>query len=153
MVTRDIIGVVRGTPMDDARELKTGKLITFITLFLGVILAPIVSPKGIFAFIQTLLAFFQGPLFALMLIGILTKRITKLAGLSGFLAGIAFAALLKILGVGMLYVAFWSFAFTVAWLYIVSTFTRATSDEELRNLTFATTELSEDGPAAQANSK
>jgi solute:Na+ symporter, SSS family len=140
MIVRDIIGVARGTQADDRTELKMGRIFTFLVLFVGVCSAPLTSMfEGIYIFVQYALSLFQGPIFALISLGILYRRGTSAAGLWSLVAGLAFAALLGFLGVNMLYIAFWSFFFSVCMILVVSRFTAQKSDEELMNLTYRRT--------------
>lgn len=131
------------------REMVRGKLITFSVLLIAVAFAfsiDAVKDSGIYAFVQLGLSFFQGPLFALILMGILFRRITPMAGLWALVLGVACAVLLGTVdwpGTGrfnMLYMAFYSFVFAVLVLFGVSLITRARSPQSLRNLTIGTTE-------------
>ena len=140
MVTRDIMGVINPGAIEGDRELRWGRWITFIVLILGVFFAPITAMfQGIYIFVQQLLSFFQGPIFALILLGILSRRVTAAAGLWSLLLGLALAVTLGALGINMLYIAFWSFLFSAALLLIISPFTEKKSDDELANLTYSTT--------------
>ncbi len=137
MVTRDILGVIRSKRLDDAAELKMGRMITIAALAAGILCAPLTAQfRGIYVYVQQLLSFFQGPVFALLLMGILFKRITPRAGLWSLLLGLGFAALLGLAGLNMLYMAFWSFVMSVALLFGISAFTRPKSASELENLTY-----------------
>ncbi len=137
MVTRDILGVIRSKRLDDAAELRMGRMITIAALAAGILCAPLTAQfRGIYVYVQQLLSFFQGPVFALLLMGILFKRITPRAGLWSLLLGLGFAALLGLAGLNMLYMAFWSFVMSVALLFGISAFTRPKSASELENLTY-----------------
>lgn len=137
MITRDILGVIGKKSLNDAEELKLGRMITLAALAAGILCAPLTAQfRGIYVYVQQLLSFFQGPVFALLLMGILFRRITPRAGLWSLLLGLAFAALLGLAGLNMLYMAFWSFIASVALLFAISAFTRPKSDSELENLTY-----------------
>ena len=90
---------------------------------------------GIYAFIQEMLSLFQGPMFALVLWGILSKKPSSKGGLATIILGLLFAILLNRTGVNMLYVAFYSFVGSSLILFIVSHFSLKKTDEELHNLT------------------
>jgi solute:Na+ symporter, SSS family len=124
VVTRDIIGVLR--PMtDDKKILRLGKRITFATLFLGVCSAPLTAYfDGIYVYVQQVLSFFQGPMFAIVLLGVTTKRIAPSSGLPSVLLGIASAATMSIAGVTLLYTAFFSFVVTVVLLLLFTALAR-----------------------------
>ena len=137
MVTRDILGVARKRKLSDGEELRLGRVITLAALVAGIFCAPLTGQfRGIYVYVQQLLSFFQGPVFALLLMGILFKRITPRAGLWSLLLGLGFAALLGLAGLNMLYMAFWSFVLSVALLFAISTFTRPKNDSDLENLTY-----------------
>ena len=95
--------------------------------------------EGIFTFVQDMLSLFQGPMLALIFLGILYKRGAPAAGLASLLSGLGVSALLKIFEFSMYYIAFWSFIFSVLVIITVSLFTKPKPDEELENLTYATT--------------
>ena len=135
MFTRDIVGVLR-KERDDAFDLKLGKIVTTVALLLGMLVAPLTSMfAGIYAFIQEMLSLFQGPMFALVLWGILSKKPSSKGGLATIILGLLFAILLNRTGVNMLYVAFYSFVGSSLILFIVSHFSLKKTDKELHNLT------------------
>jgi len=67
------------------------------------------------------------------------KRVTPAAGLWSLITGLALAIALGAFGINMLYIAFWSFLFSMAMLLLISPFTKPKSDAELENLTYSTT--------------
>jgi SSS family solute:Na+ symporter len=137
MITRDIIGVFARRGLDDRFELRLGKILTFAVLVLGVLTAPLTARfEGIYVFVQYSLSLFQGPIFALILLGILYRRGTPAAGLSSLILGLIFAGILGYIGLNMLYIAFWSFLFSLSVIAVVSHFTTPKSDDELMNLTY-----------------
>ncbi|MCR9141323.1 MAG: sodium/solute symporter [bacterium] len=163
MLTRDVYGVVKKSDanMNDAAEresrdrsdLRLGKWITFSVLALGVLFALNIDSvksqfRGIYSFVQLGLSYFQGPMFALLLLGILTRSVTASAGVWGLGLGVLSAVYMGSFGLpgmaggelNMLYIAFYSFLFTVGLLFAISPFTAAKSDEQLRNLTIQTTD-------------
>lgn len=140
MIVRDIIGVARSKTLEDRQELKWGRFFTLAVLVVGVCSAPLTSMfEGIYVFVQYALSLFQGPIFALIAMGILYRRGTSAAGLASLCAGLVFAAALGYLQMNMLYIAFWSFIFSIFAIMIVSQFTAPKSDEELVNLTYRRT--------------
>ncbi len=140
MITRDIIGTVRGTPLSDSTELRLGKAITVAALAVGLLCAPLTAKfRGIYVYVQQLLSFFQGPVFALILLGIMNRRITPAAGLWALVGGLCFAAGLGVCGLNMLYIAFWSFVFSAVVLLAVSAVTAPKPEAELENLTYSAT--------------
>jgi len=138
MITRDIIGVLSPGGLSDRVELRLGRVFTFAVLVAGVFFAPITARfEGIYVFIQYSLSLFQGPIFALMIMGILYKKATPNAGLASLAAGLVFSAVLGKLGVNMLYIAFWSFVFSLLVIAAVSPFTRPRTEAELENLVYS----------------
>ncbi len=138
MIVRDIIGVAKKNSLSDSAQLKLGKLFTFLILIVGIAFAPITAYfQGIYVYVQYALSLFQGPIFALMIFGILDKRITPAAGLFSLLSGLAVAALLGWLQLNMLYIAFFSFLYSAIVLYIVSPFTKKKPDAELKNVVYS----------------
>lgn len=140
MITRDIVGIISKKGADEQRDLKLGKIFTFAVLVVGMIFAPLTARfEGIYVFIQQVLSLFQGPIFALIILGILYRKGTAAAGLASLVSGLFFAALLNSMGLNMLYIAFWSFVFSVIVILIVSRFTEQKRDSDLVNLTYADT--------------
>jgi len=140
MITRDIIGVVRPVIRNDRETLRMGRLATFAVLFIGVASSKLVSEtESIYRFVQTALSMFQGPMFALVSAGILTKKVTAKAGIWTLALGLAFAGVLKAFDWNMLYIAFGTFLFSIASLFAISAFTEKKTDEELVNLCYSTT--------------
>ncbi len=162
MITRDIVGLIYPRTMGGDLELRLGKFFTFAVLVVGMLCAPITAKfEGIYVFVQFMLSLFQGPMFALTLLGIMRKEITPTAGLWTIILGVSFAlmmglpTLLDNLGfndlaqtfggwkINMLYIAFWTFVLSVFSLFAISKFTVPKSDEELKNLTYTTVEKDE----------
>lgn len=138
MIVRDIINVAKKTKLTDGAQLRLGKLFTFIILIVGIAFAPITAYfQGIYVYVQYALSLFQGPIFALMLFGILDKRITPSAGLFSMISGLAVAAVLGWLQFNMLYIAFLSFVYSAIALYIVSLFTKRKPEAELKNVVYS----------------
>ncbi|MBN2506736.1 MAG: sodium/solute symporter [Verrucomicrobia bacterium] len=109
----------------------------------GVLSYPIKTRFGsVFEAFQTFLTFFQGPLLALLLLGMLTRRATPWGGMVGMLAGVATAVLLNAAeawfgvpgGVPFLWSAWWSFVTALVVVLLVSAVTRPHPDERLRGL-------------------
>ncbi|MEM9620587.1 MAG: sodium/solute symporter [Pseudomonadota bacterium] len=135
LITRDIRHVLMPNANRD-NDLKIGRYLTIGILLLAMCIAPLISNMGgIYSFIQTMLSLFQGPMLALLLLGAFTRRATPTAGLFTLLTGVPLAAVIMASGVNMLYVAFTSFVYALAALWIVSGFT-APSTQDLSKLTY-----------------
>lgn len=131
--------------------LKVGRLTTTVLVIWAVVFAFMLTRlnenSGIYAIFQTLMAFFQGPAFAVLLIGILWRRATGAAAFAGLLFGIATSVSLYALNQPVvfeslgwdplfkiqepfLYFSIWAFLATSFVLIIGSYFTRPDSDEK-----------------------
>ncbi len=85
---------------------------------------------------------FQGPVFAILLLGIMWKRATRWGGLAGLVLGVCFTVVLNNTE-GLfpykdpfLFVAWWSFVFSMIVTVVVSLVTPAEPEEKIRGLTF-----------------
>ena len=93
-------------------------------------------------FIQTCLSMFQGPVFAILLLGIMWRRTNQWGGMAGLLFGVTFTTILhKTEGLfasedPFLFVAWWSFVFSIVVTVIVSLLTPKDPDEKVRGLIF-----------------
>jgi len=109
-----------------------------ILLLLAMCVAPVVAEMGgIFTFIQTVLSLFQGPMLALLLLGAFTRSVTPTAGLWTLISGVAVASVILAIGTNMLYVAFASFIYSLAALWLISQFTENDPDKDLDKLTYS----------------
>jgi SSS family solute:Na+ symporter len=120
----------------DEECLRTGRLLVIVLLLLGALVSYQVKIRfgSVFEAFQTFLSFFQGALFSLLIFGLLTRRATAAGGVAGAVVGVATAAVLSGTGQLFLWTAWWSFVAASAALLIVSAFTPAKSDDELRGL-------------------
>ena len=133
---------------DDRHYLAMGRGLVVLFLLGGAAVAFAVRPVfgSVFEAFQTFMTFFQGPLLALLLLGMLTRRVTQWGGLAGMLIGVGTAGamhsvrvLSKLLGgeeiaISYLWVAWWSFVAAVAGTVVVSLLTRPYNTERLRGL-------------------
>jgi len=128
----------------DAHYLRAGQALVVVFLLVGIAFARIIQPVfgSVFEAFQTFMTFFQGPLLALLLLGMLTRRTTSSGALVGMLLGVGTAVALHsvrfVLGaeytVSYLWVAWWSFVAAVTGAVVVSLFTRPYDEERLRGL-------------------
>jgi SSS family solute:Na+ symporter len=100
------------------------------------------SPGSMYNFVQEALSMFQGPVFAILLVGIMWARATRWGGLAGLILGVAFTTILSNTeGIfpsqdPFLFVSFWSFIFTCFVTVVVSLLTPKEPEEKLRGLVF-----------------
>jgi len=139
--------------VSDERLLKVGRVTTVALTAWAVMFAfllTVMSEKsGIYAIFQTLMAFFQGPAFAILLIGILWRRATGNAALIALLCGIGTSISLYALNqpaVHMalgweplfriqepfLYFSIWAFLVTAAVLVVGSLLSGPVPDDKLQ---------------------
>lgn len=145
--TTDLYGqlarLVRGENISERHALFAGRTFTFIFVLLAGALAEWIGDnEGLYNFLQTALSMFQGPVFAILLLGIMWKRATRWGGLAGLLLGVAFTTVLNnVEGLfpsddPFLFVSWWSFVFSLIVTVIVSLATPPEPDEKIRGLVF-----------------
>jgi Na+/proline symporter len=90
-----------------------------------------------------MLALFQGPTLAILLLGILWSRATGWGALSGLVLGVTASCILSLLGDAVfpsqdpfLFVSVWTFLLTLVVTIVVSLATRREPPEKLRGLVF-----------------
>jgi SSS family solute:Na+ symporter len=92
IVSSDIYKRFFNRHVSDERLLIIGRLTTVVLVIWAVgfalLLTTMSERSGIYAIFQTLMAFFQGPAFSILLIGVLWRRATGSAALIGLLCGI-----------------------------------------------------------------
>jgi len=146
LFTKDIYEPYIKKNADDKHYLMVGRITTLVLLIIGVITSPISADyPGIYVAIQTFMSYFQGPLFAILLLGIFWKRITQWGGLFALIIGIAFAIYLNVfkdrfftIEDPFLYISWWSFVLSFIINISVSLFTKKHTDESLKGLIFST---------------
>jgi SSS family solute:Na+ symporter len=140
---------------DDRHYLLVGRGLVVLFLVAGTAVGYFVVLRfeSVYKAFQTFMTFFQGPLLALLLLGMLTRRATQWGGLAGMLVGVGTAATMhsaKFLfdrqhgilfprfdleqGIPYLWVAWWSFVAAVVGTIVVSLLTRPYDKERLRGL-------------------
>ncbi|MBU0640297.1 MAG: sodium/solute symporter [Planctomycetes bacterium] len=145
---------------DERRLLRVGRLTTTALLLWGIGFGLYISrieSSGIYAIFQTLMAFFQGPAFAILLAGLLWRRATGPGALVGFLGGVATSVVLFALNQEavyrwlnleplfqveepFLYFSIWAFLVAAVLIVVVSLLTRPEPDEKIRDLIYRRSE-------------
>lgn len=128
----------------DTHYLRVGQALVVVFLLVGIAFARMIQPVfgSVFEAFQTFMTFFQGPLLALLLLGMLTRRATSSGALTGMILGVGTAVVLHsarfVVGpqhaVSYLWVAWWSFVAALVGTVVVSLFTRPYDEERLRGL-------------------
>jgi len=86
---------------------------------------------------QTFMSLFQGAILALLLLGMLFRRVTQYGGVAGMLVGVGTSATLHFNGTMFLWVAWWSFVAAASATVLVSLMTKPYDDERLKGLVYS----------------
>jgi len=130
----------------DPRHLyRVGRFLTIVFIILAVVLAPLTAKfQGIFSAMQTLLSIFQGPTFAILLLGMVWKRANSAGAIAGLIAGVTTSSTLFWIKDGIfqaadpfLYIAWWSFVAGITACIFVSLLTVPKSAETLKDLMYS----------------
>ena len=136
--TRDIYKRFFKKDGSDKHYLKVGRILTLVFVLWAVAFAPVTKAfPGIYVAMQTLLSIFQGPTFAITLLGIYWKRANQWGGLFGLLGGVAISSsMFFITKVSFLYIAWWSFVGSILITIVVSLLTKPDPIEKLEGLVY-----------------
>ena len=128
----------------DRHYLRVGRALVVVFLAAGAVVSYFVVPvfDSVYEAFQTFMTFFQGPLLALLLLGMLSRRTTAWGGFAGLALGISAAGAMHavrfVLGeehkIPYLWVAWWSFVAAVAGTVLVSLVTRPYDTRRLAGL-------------------
>ncbi|MCX5772970.1 MAG: sodium/solute symporter [Candidatus Hydrogenedentes bacterium] len=159
MFLTDIVGQVRKwakkAPLSERMGLHVGRAMTaFLIISSAVFAEPIGNQDQLYVYIQTLLSFFQGPVLAILLLGIIWPRATGYGGLAGLVLGVASAFVLNYTP-GLfpqkdpfLFMAWWSFVFALIVVVVVSLLTKREPAEKLRGLVWSSVVVDEEAQKA-----
>lgn len=144
LFTKDIYQKYFMKSAQDRHYLFVGKVVTLVILIFGTLSAPVSSYfEGVYVAVQTFLSYFQGPIFSILLLGILWKGATQWGGLSGFILGILSSFLMYQFEDSLfsiqdpfLYVSWWSFVVGFIVTIIVSLFTKPYPEERMVGLVY-----------------
>jgi SSS family solute:Na+ symporter len=136
MCVTDIYQPLINPQASDRHLLWVGRLTMVLLLVLGVMVAPLIHGYfgSVFEAFQKFLSFFQGPLLALLLLGMLSSRVTGWGGLAGLIIGVGSAVILAWLGWITLWVAWWSFVAALLGTLAISMLTRPYDKQRLEGL-------------------
>jgi len=132
MWTKDIYEKFIRKGASDVHYLKVGRIATVVLLAFGVITSPVSTRfEGIYVAVQTFLSFFQGPIFSILLLGMLWRRTTQWGGLAGLMGGMTASVLMYTFKESLftiadpfLYVSWWSFVAGFVITVLVSLITK-----------------------------
>ncbi|PZE26571.1 MULTISPECIES: sodium:solute symporter family protein [unclassified Curtobacterium] len=134
--------------MPDVHYLKTGRWVTIVGVLIGIATAFLAAQaQNIMTYMQTLFSFFNAPLFAVFILGLLWKRMTTSAALWSYIAGIiaptvtwiAYLVNPKLFATGTaetLYGAIISFVTVLVFGFLISMFTKPRDERELGGLVY-----------------
>jgi SSS family solute:Na+ symporter len=134
--------------MPDAHYLKTGRWVTVVGVLVGIATAFLAAQAAnIMTYMQTLFSFFNAPLFAVFILGLLWKRMSPVAALWSYLAGIAAPTIVWIAYLNnpklfstataeTLYGSIISFVTVIVLGVVISLFTKAKAESELKGLVY-----------------
>jgi SSS family solute:Na+ symporter len=136
--TRDIYQRFFKKDASDKHYLKVGRILTLVFVIWAIAFAPVTKEfPGIYVAMQTLLSIFQGPTFAITLLGIYWKRANQWGGLAGLLGGVVISSsLFFITKASFLYIAWWSFLGSIIITIVVSLMTKPDPLEKLEGLVY-----------------
>jgi SSS family solute:Na+ symporter len=136
--TRDIYQRFFKKDAPDRHYLKVGRILTLVFVIWAIAFAPVTKAfPGIYVAMQTLLSIFQGPTFAITLLGIYWKRANQWGGLAGLLGGVAISSsMFFVTKASFLYIAWWSFLGSILITIIVSLLTKPDPIEKLEGLVY-----------------
>jgi SSS family solute:Na+ symporter len=128
----------------DRHYLRMGQALVVVLLAAGALVSYLIKTQfgSVFEAFQTFMTFFQGPLLALLLLGMLTRRATAWGGFAGMVLGVGTAVVMnsnrflfgREAAVSFLWVAWWSFVAALLGTIVVSLMTRPYDRERLRGL-------------------
>ncbi|MEA3364159.1 MAG: hypothetical protein U9Q79_00845 [Candidatus Hydrogenedentes bacterium] len=143
--TNDLYGrfyhLFTGKNLSERHGLIMGRVFTLTFIVLAGALAKVIGQReGLYVFIQSALSIFQGPTLAILLLGIIWWRTTQWGGLAGLVLGVIFTTILNNVENlfpsedPFLFVAWWSFVFSLVVTIIVSLLTPREPEEKIRGL-------------------
>ncbi len=123
--------------------LIVGRTFTVVFVLGAAIMSPaLANAESMYNFIQALLSMFQGPVFAILLLGIMWQRANRWGALAGLVLGVSFTTIMhNVDGLfpsadPFLFVAWWSFVFSLVVTVLVSLITPPEPEDKIRGLVF-----------------
>ena len=142
--TKDIYQPLFRQGKSDRHYMIVGKILVAVFLTLGVVSSPIAGKfPSLYVYFQTIFSFVQGPLLAVIGLGLLWPRATSKGAIAGLFLGIFTSSTLRWVKdlifttpEPFLYIAFWAFLVSVGSIVIVSLLTPPEPKEKLEGLVF-----------------
>jgi len=133
-----------GRDLEARQVLRVGRVLGVAFLLAATLIAPEIERRfsNIYNAIQTIFSLIQGPSLAILLLGVLWRRATAWGGLAGLAGGVGLALLLNTEAMAglfhssepYLFVAWWSFVFSLLTTAVVSLLTPPEPAEKIRGL-------------------
>ncbi len=152
---RPITQWMTGKEPSDRQCLVLGRVLTVLLIVAGGLIAPAINQfETIYSAMQTMFSLFQGPTLALLLLGVFWRRTNGIGAIVGLVTGVGLSMCLNLVGDQLfpsddpfLFVAFWTFVYSLVVTALVSAFTRPPSEEQIKGLIWGSVV---DDPGAQA---
>lgn len=143
ILTKLHLGVFR-RPISPRGLLLLGRVLSGVLLVSAALIAPEIERRfsNIYNAIQSIFSLIQGPSLAILLLGVLWRRATAWGGLVGLVSGVSLCVVFNLQSMAglfsseepFLFVAWWSFVFTLGVTVVVSLATPPEPPEKLRGL-------------------
>ena len=142
--TKDVYQSLFRPNESERHYMIVGKILIASFLTLGVISSPIAGKfPTIYGYFQTVFSFVQGPLLAVIALGLLWRRATGAGAIAGLIGGVSTSAILFWVKdmifsnpEPFLYIAWWAFVVSLSSTIIVSLLTPEEPPEKLEGLVF-----------------
>lgn len=142
--TKDIYELFIKKNATDKHYLFVGRIVTGIVIVIAIITSPLSNDfPGVYVYGQTINSFIQGPIFAVLLLGMFWKRTTQWGGLGGLLGGVILSSVmfffknaLFTIDQPFLYISWWSFLGSVIIAIGVSLLTETEPDYKIKGLVY-----------------
>ena len=148
--TKDVYQKFIAPDKDERHYMIVGRVLVVIFVIIGVLLAPLTERvPSIFGYFVTIYSIFQGPLLAIIILGILWRRANGKGAVAGLIMGVSTSAILFWIQdivftcpEPYLYIAWWGFLAGLVPTVIVSLFTEPEPAEKIEGLIYSTTRKS-----------
>jgi len=145
--TKDIYQKFFRPGQSDRHYMIVGRIFTGCFVLFGIVLAPLTERfPSIFGYMQTMLSIFQGPLLAVIVLGLLWRRTTGKGAVAGIILGVLTSGTLFWVRnlvfktpEPFLYIAWWAFLVGLITTVVTSLFTAPEPQEKIEGLIFSGT--------------
>jgi SSS family solute:Na+ symporter len=150
--TKDIYQKFIKPDKSERHYLIVGRTLTLVFVVTGVFLAPITAKfPHIFGYMQTMLSIFQGPLLAIIVLGLLWRRANGKGAIAGLCLGVATSSTLFAIQDKLftapepfLYIAWWAFLVGLVVTIVVSLLTKPEPPEKIEGLIYSSVRKSKE---------